>query len=295
MSNGRIAPHNLGTTRIRRQVWSGIEVLALQQDVLPGQAWHQISSDHPLLSIVVNETGGRCEARPTIDAGQSPAARARQRGMGHTSLIPAGMPVWGYSDDIARVDEVRLTLDLEQMSQVIGALFPPGRLNEPQLMVFDERLQALARLLAASDDEAATSALFGDSVMTAMIAQLARLEPLSDPSHRRLGLSNSQLAQATTFMREHLAAPIRLVELARLADLSASQFGRAFRVSTGSTPFKWHMDARIDMAKHLLANPRYSLVEIALETGFSEQSRFSSAFRAATGAAPSVWRRNQMN
>jgi transcriptional regulator GlxA family with amidase domain len=96
-------------------------------------------------------------------------------------------------------------------------------------------------------------------------------------------------------MRDNVDQPIRLSELAKLAGLSASQFGRAFKVSTGTTPHKWFLDTRIERAQAMLADPRRALVDIALETGFSEQSHFTRAFRAATGASPNAWRRSQRN
>jgi AraC-like DNA-binding protein len=77
-----------------------------------------------------------------------------------------------------------------------------------------------------------------------------------------------------------------------LAGLSPSQFGRAFKTSTGTTPHLWHLDARIEGAKRLLLDRRNRLVDIALDTGFSEQSHFTRAFNSATGVSPGAWRRN---
>jgi len=77
--------------------------------------------------------------------------------------------------------------------------------------------------------------------------------------------------------------------------LSSSQFGRAFKVSTGAAPHKWFLDARIESAKAMLADRNRNLVDIALDTGFSEQSHFSRAFRSATGATPNAWRRCHLN
>jgi transcriptional regulator GlxA family with amidase domain len=96
-------------------------------------------------------------------------------------------------------------------------------------------------------------------------------------------------------MFDNMGSPVRLTELASLAGLSTSQFGRAFKASTGTTPHKWHLDARINCAKRLLVERRRSIVEIALDTGFSEQSHFTRAFRAATGASPSAWRKSLLN
>jgi AraC family transcriptional regulator len=289
-------PYNLGVAHVRSHCWSGIAVHAIQQQVLPGCAWHQLLCDRPILSIVVNEAGGHCEARSTIDVGTRSAAEVRRRPrVGHTSLIPAGFPVWGYSDGMAHFDEVRLILDIERVGEVTGGEFPVAQLADPRLMFFDEPLQALARLLAASQEEMTSFALFGDSLVTAMIGRLSQLKAVKHPSERRLGLTKSQLSRVTEFMRDKVDQPIRLSDLAKLAGLSSSQFGRAFRASTGTTPHKWLLDARIESAKAMLADPRRDLVNIALETGFSEQSHFSRAFRTATGTTPNAWRRLQLN
>jgi len=289
-------PHNLGMASVSSHCWSGMTVHSIQQQVLPGCAWHQLTSDRPILSIVVNEAGGHCEARSAIDVGTRSAAQMRRRrGAGHTSLIPAGLPVWGYSEGMARFDEVRLILDLDRVAEVTGGEFPFAQLADPQLMFIDEPLQALARLLAASEENMAAYVLFGDSLVTAMIGRLAQLSAVTRATDRRLGLSARQLSRVTDFMRDNVDQPIRLSELAGLAGLSCSQFGRAFRVSTGTTPHQWFLNTRIASAKALLADPHRNLVDIALETGFSEQSHFNRAFRTATGATPNAWRRLHLN
>src|SRR5205085_8796715 len=129
--------HNLKGVQISTHCWSGVQVQAIRLEVLPGKAWHQLSSDTPTLSIVVNEAGGCCEARSSLDEAEIESRRPRRRRVGHTSLIPARTSVWGYSEDIDRVDEVRLMLDPEQVQEVVGGTFPIGRLGEPSLMFFD--------------------------------------------------------------------------------------------------------------------------------------------------------------
>jgi transcriptional regulator GlxA family with amidase domain len=96
-------------------------------------------------------------------------------------------------------------------------------------------------------------------------------------------------------MQDNLSRCIRLSELASLAGLSASQFGRAFKVSTGMTPNHWHLTARIEYAKRLLEDREKRLVEIALEAGFSEQSHFTRAFTSANGISPNAWRRSRLD
>jgi len=283
--------HNVVTVQVVSHVWSGIPVHDIRLKARPGRAWHPLNCDRPVLSIVVNEVHGQCEALLSLSGGGTPRPSGRQRPAGHVSLIPAGVPVWGYSDGIDQVDEVRLVLDVDRLKEIMGEEFTSAPLQEPRLVFNDESLQALARLIITGEDTTEWSSLFGDSLVAAMVARLSNLDRQSPQNHRRLGLSNRQLSAVRDFIRDNLARPIRLSELATLADLSPSQFGRAFKTSTGTTPHLWHLDARIESAKRLLADHSISLAEIAFDTGFSEQSHFSRAFRGATGVPPGAWRR----
>jgi AraC family transcriptional regulator len=107
-------------------------------------------------------------------------------------------------------------------------------------------------------------------------------------------LTTRQLRAVSDFIQSNLARQTRLSELAALTGLSPSQFGRAFKTSTGKTPHQWHLSARIESAKRMLLNRRVALVDIALDTGFSEQSHFTRAFRGVTGVSPGEWRRRAL-
>jgi AraC-like DNA-binding protein len=296
VDHGSSQPHNLEAARVRSHTLCGIDVHCVQQDALPGRAWHQLSNSHPMLAIVWNEAGGISEARPSLHSSANRSNLRRHRRIGQTSLIPAGLPVWCYSDQIVRVDAVRLMLDIDRVFEVMGGEFQVAGLAEPRLTFFDENLQVLARLLASSQDDLSSFHLFGDSVVAAIVARIAHLSATNHTaSSRRLGLSKRQLTQVTEFVHDNLSRSIRLSELASLAGLSASQFGRAFKVSTGTSPHKWHLAARIEYAKRMLMDRERSLVDIALEAGFSEQSHFTRAFTAANGVSPNAWRRSKLD
>jgi AraC family transcriptional regulator len=296
VDHGSSHPHNLGAARVRSHTLCGIDVHCVQQDALPGRAWHQLGNRHPMLAIVVNEAGGLCEARPSLHSGVNRSNQRRHRRNGHISLIPAGLPIWCYTDQIARVDAVRLVLDVDRVFEVMGGEFQVAGLAEPRLTFFDENLQVLARLLASSQHDMPSFHLFGDSVVAAIVARISLLCTTNHPAtSRRLGLTKRQLTQVTEFVHDNLSKSIRLSELASLAGLSASQFGRAFKVSTGMTPHRWHLAARIEYAKRMLADRGKSLVDIALEAGFSEQSHFTRAFTSANGVSPNAWRRSRLD
>lgn len=98
----------------------------------------------------------------------------------------------------------------------------------------------------------------------------------------------------TEYIIEHLAEAVRLKELAAIAGLSQSQFGRAFKASTGLSPHRWQLEARIAKAQDLLLAGALSLSEIAFVTGFAEQSHLTRVFKSVTGTSPGAWRREHV-
>lgn len=284
-------PHNIASFAATAHECAGVAVHAIRQDVLGGPAWHEISSDSAMLSVVVDEEGGCCELRHDLSSATLGERRNRPGRGGHMSLIPAGQAVWGYSDRIARMREVRLALDGDVIAAATDGDCPSDLLSRPRLMFLDDRLQRLARLLIDACESGAGEMLFRDGIVIAMLARLARLD-IREGIDRGAGLTPGQLTRVKEYINENLAETIRFSELAALAGLSSSQFGRAFKASTGMAPHQWHLQARLDRAMELMADRGRSLVEIALVTGFSEQSHFNRVFRAAMGATPGEWRRN---
>lgn len=108
---------------------------------------------------------------------------------------------------------------------------------------------------------------------------------------RRGGLAPWQLRRATEYMTEHLAGPVPLKDLAGQTGLSPSGFGRAFKLSMGVSPHRWQMKLRVFEAQEMLRLGKRSQADIALETGFAEQSHFSRVFKEVVGVPPGAWQR----
>ena len=106
------------------------------------------------------------------------------------------------------------------------------------------------------------------------------------------GLAAWQRRKAVAYIEEHLAEPISLDALARLAGLSACYFCRAFRQSLGMPPQRYQLSQRIERAKTLLAKHAASVTDVSLTVGYNDTSAFCTAFRRVTGLTPSAYRRN---
>jgi AraC family transcriptional regulator len=86
---------------------------------------------------------------------------------------------------------------------------------------------------------------------------------------------------------------ISLDALAEVAELSRCHFARAFKQSVGTSPHAFVMQRRLERAEHLLAETDLSLCQVALDSGFSDQSHFSSCFRRSFGESPRSFRRSR--
>ena len=69
-----------------------------------------------------------------------------------------------------------------------------------------------------------------------------------------------------------------------------SHFARAFRDSVGLTPHSYIVRRRLLQAQELLAKTEQPLAEIALSTGFADQSHFTRRFHQFVGLPPRKFR-----
>lgn len=118
-------------------------------------------------------------------------------------------------------------------------------------------------------------------------------ERLSSALPKGAGRDSASLAKAVAFIEKNLARDVGRDEAARAAGMSPSHFSRSVRRELGQTFTSLVAMRRIERARHLLARTDKSLVQIALDCGFCDQSHFSKTFRRHAGTAPLEFRRSQ--
>jgi AraC family transcriptional regulator len=107
----------------------------------------------------------------------------------------------------------------------------------------------------------------------------------------RRGLEPWQKLRTEEMLRAHLEGNITIKELAAACSLSASHFGRCFRLSFGTSVHQRLIHLRIEHAKDLLSQTNRTLVEIASLSGFCDQAAFTRTFSRIEHMTPSRWRR----
>jgi AraC-like DNA-binding protein len=91
----------------------------------------------------------------------------------------------------------------------------------------------------------------------------------------------------------HLEKDLSVEKLASHVGISPSYFARSFRSSVGLAPHAYLMRRRLLRAQELLASTDLPLVDIALATGFADQSHFCRRFHQMMGMPPRTFRHQQ--
>lgn len=258
------------------------------------------SWSHPELDeYEMPATPGLVIARQTAGPGaRMPLGRGWSRGapVGSIFVIPSGMPTrWKVGGSLGFLSVHVASDRVRSLVERAGA--ETGRLRDLafHFAVRDAFLSAALRELARELREPAEpGTLYADLLADSMILRVLRLDRKAATDDRpRRGLSERQLAQVRDRIEASLERGVTLAELADEAGLSRFHFARAFKESTGLPPHRYVTMRRIERAKELLRDPRKSLAEIALETGFSSQSHFTGRFHEATGSTPLRYRRER--
>ncbi|WP_370962218.1 helix-turn-helix domain-containing protein [Amycolatopsis sp. cg9] len=101
---------------------------------------------------------------------------------------------------------------------------------------------------------------------------------------------DARVRTAVAVMRERLAEPVTLADLAAEVHLSVYHLVRVFKAATGETPHRFLTRLRVEEAKRLLRGTDLALDRIAARCGFAGPGPLSAAFLRHTGTRPSAYR-----
>lgn len=117
------------------------------------------------------------------------------------------------------------------------------------------------------------------------------VEIFTDCMFNGLPSKNSEITKKVfAYIAINYASPVTLEEIANHVHLNPAYFSTVFKQSCRSS-FKEYLNmVRIKESKRLLSNTDYSIIDIAVATGFEDQSYFSKVFKKYTGLTPKQFR-----
>jgi transcriptional regulator GlxA family with amidase domain len=114
--------------------------------------------------------------------------------------------------------------------------------------------------------------------------ELARLNAIRPATRREI---HRRLELAREAIEDDLAAPWRLLTMARAAMMAPHHFHRSFRQAYGQTARAWLARRRVERALMLLRSTRRSVTDICFAVGYSSTTSFSASFASRYGTPPS--------
>lgn len=123
--------------------------------------------------------------------------------------------------------------------------------------------------------------------------QVVGLVGISKDLHapRAKGENYAALAEILHHIQGHFDEPLKISDLAGMADLSSYQFEQRILRIFGITAGQFIQKVRMDAAVRRLGRTDDAIVEIALDCGYSDQSTFSRQFKQTVGVSPALYRR----
>ena len=106
-----------------------------------------------------------------------------------------------------------------------------------------------------------------------------------------MGGQGGRFAALLDWMREHLADPLTVDQLAGQAAMSPRHFARAFAAETGMTPAKAVERLRLETARERVESSSDPIDRVAETVGFGDAERMRRAFLRAFGQPPQALRR----
>ena len=212
---------------------------------------------------------------------------------GSLSLVPAGQcPLMRAETEF---NLVVCAFDSTLVSALDSELErrPDGELRL-QANVEDPAAQQLMTLLSADANEGhTTERLYTENLVQALAVRMLFLGRGTKPpsnNGRTYGLPGHVLRRVVERMRS-FDSDLSLQALANESGYSRVHFVRMFKAATGSSPHNYLLNLKLERVRELLKNQSMSLIDIALDCGFSSHSHMSRLFHRSVGVTPSAYRR----
>lgn len=161
-----------------------------------------------------------------------------------------------------------------------------ANLNEPLMMFNHESLWLAARMYREFCERDVFSILALESITTELLILTSRQQLRKSERKRPLWLEKTK-----EVLRENYSETLSLNELANFVGVHPTHLARVFRQFENCTIGDYIRQIRIENARQMMISTRESLVEIALSTGFADQTHFTRTFKNVTGMTPAEFRR----
>jgi AraC-like DNA-binding protein len=196
--------------------------------------------------------------------------------------------------------DATFSADCEQMfvriprSQLIGhttyrhlEFAQPFDLSRPALRPLMAQLAVLAGDNHTADLLQSHAVARGD-YQRLLVGLLVAGQPHAARAFGGKGVAATSVRRAEAYIHAHAAEPVTLGQIAKAANISTRALSNGFRRFRGTSPIRFLLDVRLDLAREMFRSSEYETVtDVALGAGFAHLGRFSAQYFERFGELPS--------
>ena len=213
----------------------------------------------------------------------------------HYMVVSVAMPISGALLEASPQNPslgIRLDIDPAEINSLIAEAGPMGVPSQPSSRgVFIERLDTqmldallrLIRLLDTPKDIAVLAPLIRREILYRLLrgqqgARLYEIAMANTQTHR--------VCQAIQWLNDHFQRQLRIDDLAREVNLSASTLHHRFKAVTSMSPLQYQKQLRLQEARRLMLNDGLEASVAGYRVGYESPSQFSREYSRLYGAPP---------
>jgi AraC family transcriptional regulator, exoenzyme S synthesis regulatory protein ExsA len=122
-----------------------------------------------------------------------------------------------------------------------------------------------------------------------LLLHLIEKDPYTVLSFQGIRKEDFDDIQLRKIMETNITTNLTITDLAFLCNLSLSTFKRRFNQLYGTSPSKWLLKKRMELAAGLLQDKKQRPGEIFHKLGYENHSSFTQSFRQVYGVTPKAW------
>jgi AraC-like DNA-binding protein len=211
-----------------------------------------------------------------------------------SAIVPPGEPFEAeYVDAAGKI--VTFEIHPDYFAAVIGSSgIMPVKLRQlpPAGFVTNRRVDSLCSLLMhETEARAPLGRPYFESLAKALIIAVVSQTDARLPDAGNLYIQHDRIQRAVSHLEANFQVKLTTEDLARVSNLSPFHFSRLFTRLVGLTPHEYILSCRLRFAARLLrGHLEYSIGDVAVASGFADQSHFTKCFCRAFGKTPKAYR-----
>ncbi len=194
-----------------------------------------------------------------------------------------------FQPDISVLREIR------ELETVLSILSPVIVITPEEYPQIHPQIQAL--LLEIKDEYLKNTPLSEAAIYGKLLSILILIGRSYTENRKTFDVTNNKQQEYTEkfmyicdYISAHCTENLTLDDAASLAGFSKFHFTRLFKQFTNVSFYKYLNQKRIATAEKLLANPQYTITDVALNSGFSSLSSFIRMFKIIKNCTPTEFR-----